>query len=49
MNFEWVIDRGGNHYFKHYEDEETGEVFHHVVKLLSEHQGHGSARNKRDA
>jgi hypothetical protein len=49
----WVIrimriDRRGNRYTEHVYDPKTGETIHHCDEPLSEHQGHGAAKERRD-
>jgi hypothetical protein len=36
-----------NRYSEHVEDAATGEVIHHIDEPLSEHRGHGGARQDR--
>jgi hypothetical protein len=46
MKLEGVIDRVKDWYKEAVTDPETGQVIHHVEEPLSDHQGHGSARNR---
>lgn len=43
---ERVIDRDNDSYFEKITDYQTEEVIHHCEEPLSQHQGHGSAKNK---
>lgn len=43
-----VIDRANDKYFEKITDYESGEVIHHCEEPLSQHQGHGSAKPKKD-
>lgn len=43
-----IIDRENDHYFEEITDYETGEVIHHCEEPLSQHQGHGDAKNKNN-
>ena len=44
---ERIIDRENDRYMEKIIDPETGKVIHHCDEPLSEHQGHGSAKNKK--
>lgn len=44
MRLERVFDRMNDWYSEHISERETGRVIRHVEELLSEHRGHGSAR-----
>jgi hypothetical protein len=39
-----VIDRKNNHYVEELRDPETGEILRRCEEALSEHQGHGAAK-----
>lgn len=43
---EMVVDRENDKYKELVTNPETGEVIHHCEEPLSQHRGHGSARNK---
>jgi hypothetical protein len=43
-----LIDRDNDNYEERVVDLETGEVLHECKEPLSEHQGHGSAKIKKD-
>lgn len=43
-----VIDRDNDRYFEKITDYESGEVIHHCEEPLSQHQGHGNAKPKKD-
>lgn len=43
---EQIIDRDNDRYFEKVTDYETGEIIHHNEEPLSEHIGHGTAKNK---
>ena len=43
-----VIDRDNDRYFEKITDYETGEVIHHCEEPLSQHQGRGNAKQKKD-
>jgi|SRR4030042_4570078 predicted RNA-binding Zn-ribbon protein involved in translation (DUF1610 family) len=45
---ERVIDRDNDSYKEIVSDPTTGEVIHRCEERLSDHQGHGSAKKKRD-
>ena len=42
-----IIDKNNNSYYEHVEDY-NGTVLHHCEEPLSEHYGHGSAKNTSD-
>lgn len=42
---ERIIDRDKDHYREVITNPETGEVLHHCEEPLSEHRGHGSAKD----
>lgn len=44
-----MIDRDGDRYVEYVDDYESGEVLHHDVEPLSEHVGHGSAKQPKGA
>jgi len=46
MNLERIIDRENNTYHEVVTNPETGEVLHECKESLSQHVGHGTARNK---
>jgi len=46
MQRDLVIDRENDRYFERVIDPETGEVLRICEEPLSQHQGHGTARNK---
>ncbi len=41
-----ILDRRKNNYHKVVTDPDTGEVLYECKEPLSEHRGHGSARDK---
>ncbi len=41
-----LIDRDADSYIERITDMESGEIIHECVEPLSEHYGHGSAKNK---
>jgi hypothetical protein len=43
---ERVIDRDGNHYREVITNPKTGEIIHHCEEPLSDHRGHGSAKDR---
>ena len=43
-----VIDRDNDRYFEKITDYESGELIHHCEEPLSQHQGHGNAKPKKD-
>jgi DNA-directed RNA polymerase subunit RPC12/RpoP len=45
---EIVVDRENDKYKEIVTDPATGDVVHHCEEPLSQHQGHGSARKKKD-
>lgn len=45
---ERVIDRDSDRYVEKITDYETGEVIHHCEEALSQHQGHGDAKRKKN-
>ena len=45
---EQVIDRDNNRYFEKVSDYESGEIIHHSEEPLSEHRGHGTAKEKNE-
>ena len=45
---ERVIDKDNHSYKEIVSDPTTGKVIHHCEESLSDHQGHGSAKKKRD-
>jgi hypothetical protein len=47
MNFQRVIDRLKNWYHERVADPATGAVVHECDEPLTEHRGHGSAKQKR--
>lgn len=46
-NIERIIDKDNNRYYEHVEDC-NGTIIHHCEESLSEHYGHGSAKNTID-
>jgi DNA-directed RNA polymerase subunit RPC12/RpoP len=44
-----IIDKDNDHYHEVVKDPETGEIIHECEEPLSEHRGHGSAKNISDA
>ncbi len=48
MTLERVIDRENDKYKETGTDSKTGEVVHHCEEPLSQHQGHGSDKKKKD-
>jgi len=47
MRLERVIDRENDHYKEVVTDPTTGDVIHQCDEPLSKHQGHGSAKFKK--
>jgi len=45
---ERIIDRDNDRYTEKVTDYESGETIHHCDEPLSQHQGHGSAKHKKD-
>ena len=43
-----VIDRAHDRYYEDVRDKETGEEIHHCEEKLSEHFGHGSAKESKN-
>jgi hypothetical protein len=41
-----IIDRENDHYYEKVINKETGEIIHECDEPLSDHWGHGSAKNK---
>ncbi len=48
MNLVRIIDRANNRYKEKVTDPETSDTVHESEELLSDHQGHGSAKHKRN-
>lgn len=48
MKKEQIIDKDRNYYKEKITDPKTGEIVHHDEGPLSEHQGHGTVKLKRD-
>ncbi len=48
VSLERVIDRENDRYKETVTDPATGEIIHQCQESLSQHQGHGSARKKKD-
>lgn len=48
MDKERLIDRENDIYHEKITDKETGQVIHECDEKLSEHFGHGSAKNKKE-
>jgi DNA-directed RNA polymerase subunit RPC12/RpoP len=46
MNLVRIIDRGNDSYHEVVTNPETGEIIHECKEPLSQHVGHGTARNK---
>jgi hypothetical protein len=49
VNHERLIDRRMNRYVERVTDPTTGEVLHECDEPLSDHQGHGDARRRKDS
>lgn len=47
MKLSRLIDRENDHYREEVKDPCTGEVIHHCEEPLSDHKGHGSAKNPK--
>jgi hypothetical protein len=47
MKLQRIIDRAKNWYREIVQDPETGQVIHHSDEPLTDHRGHGSAKNKK--
>lgn len=48
MDKERLIDRKNDIYHEKITDKETGQIIHECDEKLSEHFGHGSAKNKKE-
>lgn len=47
-NIERIIDRENDIYMEVITDSKTGKIIHQCIEPLSEHQGHGSAKRKKN-
>ena len=47
VHLQRVIDRDNDQYREKVTDYESGEIIHHCEEPLSQHQGHGSAKQKK--
>lgn len=47
MKLSRLIDRENNHYREEIKDPSTGEIIHHCEEPLSDHKGHGSAKDPK--
>lgn len=47
VKIERTIDRDNDLYYEQVTDPKTGKVFHECEEPLSEHKGHGSAKNRK--